>query len=76
MCVAYPLTPSQIREKFDEKGEKYIFVGYIEEPKSYRLFNPSTNKFLISRYVVFDEMAKWNEKMEKSSCMKNKQLLD
>lgn len=30
-CVIYALTPSQGREKFDEKGEKLIFIGYNDE---------------------------------------------
>lgn len=32
-CVAYALTPSQGREKFDAKGEKLIFIGYSDESK-------------------------------------------
>ena len=32
-CVAYALLPSQHREKLDQKGEKYIFIGYSDESK-------------------------------------------
>ncbi|KAL5808268.1 hypothetical protein ACOSQ3_028959 [Xanthoceras sorbifolium] len=50
-CIAYSHIPSQFREKFDEKGEKYIFVGYSDESKGYRLLNPKTEELLISRNV-------------------------
>ena len=58
-CIAYALKPSQEREKFDEKGEKFIFIGYSDESKGYRLFNPKKNQLIMSRDVVFDEMAAW-----------------
>ena len=54
-CIAYSHIPSQYREKFDEKGEKLIFIGYNDESKGYRLFNPKTKKLVISRDVIFDE---------------------
>lgn len=30
-CLTYSLILSQKREKFDEKCEKYIFIGYSDE---------------------------------------------
>ena len=65
-CVAYALTPSQGREKFDKKGEKLIFIGYSDESKGYRLFNPNTNKLVLSRDVIFDELAAWKWEDEHS----------
>ena len=59
-CIAYSHIPAQHREKFDEKGEKLLFLGYSEESKGYRLFNPATKKFVISRDVIFDETKQWN----------------
>ena len=38
-CITYALIPSQNREKFDKKGEKYIFIGYSEKSKAYNLLN-------------------------------------
>lgn len=58
-CIAYAHIPSQEREKFDEKGEKYIFIGYCNESKGFRLLNPKSNKLVISRDAIFDEMAAW-----------------
>ena len=47
-CVVNSHIPSHDREKFDKKGEKNIFVGYNNESKGYRLFNPKTNKLVNS----------------------------
>ena len=52
-CIAYSLVPAQNREKFDEKGEKLIFVGYSDESKGYRLIDPTTSQLVISRDVIF-----------------------
>ena len=54
-CVAYAHIPDQLRKKLDSKGEKCIFIGYSEESKAYRLYNPSTKKFFVSRDVQFIE---------------------
>ena len=58
-CIAYAHVPSQRREKVDEKGEKYIFVGYSDKSKAYRLIDPRTKKLVISRDVIFDEFKVW-----------------
>ena len=54
-CVAYVHIPDQLRKKLDSKGEKCIFLGYCEDSKGYRLYNPSTNKCVISGDVQFIE---------------------
>ena len=54
-CVAYAHIPDQLRKKLDNKGEKCIFIGYSEESKAYKLYNPSTKKFIMSRDVHFIE---------------------
>lgn len=35
------------------------FIGYCEETKGYRLYNPQTEKLMISRDVLFDEKEEW-----------------
>jgi len=35
--------------------KKLVFIGYDEKTKGYKLFNPVTNKVLVSRDVVIDE---------------------
>ena len=59
-CIAYAQIPKQKRKKLDDRGEKYIFIGYYENSKVYKLFNPITNKVIIRRDIIFDEDATWN----------------
>lgn len=53
-CIAYALVEN--RQKLDSKSKKYIFVGYCEDTKGYRLLDPSCPKKLIkARHVTFLE---------------------
>ena len=50
-CVAYADVLDELRKNLDIKGEKCIFVGYSDESKAYKLYNPSTKKVIINRDV-------------------------
>jgi hypothetical protein len=52
-CIAYAHVPKQTRSKLDDKSEKCIFIGYDEQSKAYKLFNPIIKKVIVSRDVVF-----------------------
>lgn len=53
-CIAYAMT--NIRKKLDPKAKPYLFVGYCEETKGYRLLEPSCpSNLIISRNVKFFE---------------------
>ena len=54
-CIAYAHVPKETRSKLDDKSEKYIVVGYDEQSRAYRLFNPITRKIIVNRDVVFKE---------------------
>lgn len=54
-CQAMAHVPDELRQKWDAKSERLIFVGYGENKKGYRLLNPNTNKVIYSRDVVFFE---------------------
>lgn len=54
-CLAYVHVPNQNRQKLDAKSDSCIFIGYSEKSKAYRLYNPLTNKLIVSRDVIFDE---------------------
>ena len=69
-CVAYAHILDQLRKKLDSKGEKCIFIGYSEESKAYRLYNPSTKKFMISRDVHFIKEEAWDGSIEKTMNVK------
>ena len=65
-CVTYTHVPDELRKKLDIKGEKCIFVGYSDESKAYKLYNPSTKKVIISRDVKFIEEEAWDGSLEKT----------
>lgn len=53
-CVAYALNPN--RKKLDSKCKRYIFVGYCEETKGYRLIDPEfPTNCIKARNVTFLE---------------------
>ena len=62
--VAYAHVTDVLRRKLDNNGHKCIFVGYFEDTKSYRLYDPVTRKLIISRYVQFVENYAWDRKFE------------
>lgn len=59
-CQAYALQHK--RDKLDPKSKKYIFVGYCDDTKGYRLIDPACTKNVIkARNVTFVEHAFWND---------------
>ena len=63
--IAYAHVPKQERSKLDDRSEKFIFIGYDENSKGYRLFNPDSGKFVTSRDVEFDEGKSWDWSSQK-----------
>ena len=57
--IAYVHVPKEKRRKLDAKAEKCISVGYSDEQKGYKCYNPRTKQARVSRDVVFDESASW-----------------
>ena len=51
-CKAMVHVPKIKRTKLEPKSIECIFVGYDSQSKAYRLFNPATNKIMVSRHVV------------------------
>ena len=52
-CVEYAHVPDELRKKLENKWEKCIFIGYNDDSKAYKLYNPSTKKVISSRYIQF-----------------------
>lgn len=50
--------PKIKRLKWDKKADKYILLGYAENTKGYRLYNPITKSIINSRDVVIMETSK------------------
>ena len=59
-CVAYAHVPDELRRKLDKKGKKCIFVGYSEDTKAYKLYDPVARKVIISRDVQFVDNESWD----------------
>jgi hypothetical protein len=56
--VHVKITRPNIR-KLDDRNIKTIFISYEPGSKAYRYYNPVNKRIVVSRHVVFDEMAKW-----------------
>jgi Reverse transcriptase (RNA-dependent DNA polymerase)/Chromo (CHRromatin Organisation MOdifier) domain len=54
-CIAYMHIPDEVRHKLEMKSMKTILIGYAQEQKGYRVWNPENNKIYTTRDVVFDE---------------------
>ena len=50
----------QTRSKLDDKSKPFIFVGYDSNTKGYKLYDPTSQKSMISRDVEFDEEVVWD----------------
>lgn len=59
-CLGHVHVPTQKRIKLDTKSIKCVFLGVSENSKAYRMFDPISNKIIISRDVVFEEEKQWN----------------
>lgn len=46
---------------FDPKSETCICIGYCENSKSYRLYNPKIHKIVVSRDVSFDDGSTYDQ---------------
>jgi hypothetical protein len=57
--IVYVHIPKEKRKKLDAKAEKCILVGYSDEQKGYKCYNPQTKQACVSRDVVFDESTSW-----------------
>ena len=76
-CVVYAHVLDWLRKKLDIKGDKCIFVGYSDESKAYKLYNPPTKKVIISRDVQFIDEEAWDGSLEKTvnvkTCMSHEE---
>jgi hypothetical protein len=54
-CPAYVHIPSEERLKLDPKSRQCVFLGYGKRVKGYKFWDPTANKVVISRDMVFDE---------------------
>ena len=62
--LTYAHILEEIRKKLDDKGEQCMFLGYSEQSKAYKLYNPITKKDIISIDVKFLEYQSWNDQVD------------
>ena len=65
-CIAYAHVPKEVRSKLDDKSEKCIFIGYDEQSKAYKLFNPIAKKVIVIQDVIFKEEESLARSLDKS----------
>jgi len=58
-CISHVHVPDSKRVKLDARSVKCILLGVSDESKAYKLFDPISNKIIISRDVVFEEDQQW-----------------
>jgi hypothetical protein len=54
-CSAYTHIPSEEQLKLDPKSRQCVFLRYGKGVKDYKFWDPTANKAVINRDVVFDE---------------------
>lgn len=54
-CLCYAANRPRVKDKFDSKSRRCIFVGYPFGKKGWRLFDLETREFFVSRDVQFFE---------------------
>jgi len=55
-CVAYTQVPKKLCKKLEPNSKKLILIGYLKHVKGYHIWNPSNDKIMMSRDVVFNEV--------------------
>ena len=53
---AFSHIPKDDRRKLVAKSIKCIFIGYYDDHKAYKMFNPSAHKVFPSRDAIFHEV--------------------
>ena len=66
-CDFYVHVPNKERNKLQPKSTNCIFLGYSDDKKAYKLYNPATNKIVSSHDVVLKEKPHAMKDEEKSS---------
>jgi hypothetical protein len=59
-CVSHVHIPDSKKTKLDNKSISCVLLGVSEESKAYRMYDPISQKIIVSRDVVFEEDKHWN----------------
>lgn len=58
-CISHVHVPNSRRKKLDDESLACVMLGVSEESKAYRLYDPVSQRILISRDVIFEENKSW-----------------
>ena len=53
-CIVYIHVPDNKRGKLEDKSLKWVLLGVSEKSKTYRLYDPVSQKIIVSRDVKFE----------------------
>ena len=56
-CVCYVHVPSHLRNKFNARALKCVFLGYGVHTKGYRAYHPESKRMFVSVDCVFNEQS-------------------
>jgi hypothetical protein len=59
-CITHAHVLDCKRSKLDDKSVKCVLLGISKESKAYRLYDPISQKIIVSKDVVFDENNSWD----------------
>lgn len=59
-CVGHVHISDAKRTKLEDKSVCCVLLGFSDESKGYRMFDPVSKKIIISRDVVFEEDREWD----------------
>ena len=66
--------PDQKRKKLEEQSTTCIFVGYPNNSKGYKFYNPESNKMFISRDAKFLENSFGSNKVKATESSQDKDI--
>ena len=59
-CKGHVKTVKPHLKKLEDRSVPMVYFGIEEGSKAHRMYNPQTNKIVVSRDVVFEETEKWD----------------
>ncbi|RVX13416.1 Retrovirus-related Pol polyprotein from transposon TNT 1-94 [Vitis vinifera] len=59
-CISHVHIPDSKRTKLDDKSVRCVLLGVSEDSKAYRLYDPVSQKIIVSRDVKFEEENSWD----------------
>ena len=59
-CIGHVHVSNNKRKKLDDKSFQCVLLRMSEQSKAYRLYDPMSNKIVVSRDVVFEENECWD----------------